>query len=187
MRSTRFPESDERIQTVRRAEILEARELRYHEKQALLSRFHFPVLSVMLNIPGEEKSCPLYGKAVEYMSEHIEHLLGNDIYFRQISGSADGTYSLFAVRMDGIKLKRKMVELEENHSAGRFFDLDVMSDNGEVLSRTLLGYPPRICYICGRPAKECSALGRHPLPELRALVDKKLESYCSKSRISEVL
>ena len=177
--------SDERIRTVRQAKILEARELRYHEKQALLSRFHCPVLSVILNIPGEKKTCPLYGKAVEYMSEHIEHLLGDDICFSQIYGSADGTYGLFAVRMEGIKLKRKMVELEESHSVGRFFDLDVMSDNGEVFSRTLLGYPLRTCYICGRPAKECSALRRHPLPELCALVDKKLESYCSESCVSE--
>lgn len=179
--------SDERIQTARRAGILEAREVRYHEKQALLSRFQLPVLSVMLNIPGEDKSCPLYGKAVEYMSEHIEHLLGDDICFRQICGSADGTYALFAVRMEGIKLKRKMIELEENHSVGRFFDLDVMSDNGEVLSRTLLGYPLRTCYFCGRPAKECSVLRHHPLPELRVFVDQKLESYCLRSSISGAL
>lgn len=159
------------------AGILEAREERYHEKCELCARFRLPVLSVMLNIPGTGKTGPLYRSAVERMAGAIGALLGDAVCFSRMCDSQDGPYALFAVQMAGDALKNRMVELEESHPAGRFFDLDVMAADGSMLSRTLMGRPPRACYLCGRPARECSTLRRHPPDELRALVDEALMRY----------
>ena len=56
---------------------------------------------------------------------------------------------------------------EETYALGRLFDIDVMA-NGQAdyqLSREDLGFGPRLCLICGKPAKVCAKEQNHTLDE----------------------
>lgn len=158
-------------------QILAGREKRFEEKCRLYRRFQAPVLSVMVNAPGKEKSLELYHRAVVLMTEQLVQQLEDSVLFQEHCDFGDGFCSLLVVKLPGRELKRRMIRLEEEHPVGRFFDLDVTEAGGTGISRVEFGVPPRLCYLCGRPAKECGALGRHPLTQVAGVVRQALMDF----------
>jgi holo-ACP synthase len=70
------------------------------------------------------------------------------------------------VEEDAQTAKRMLVELEANHALGRFWDLDVIDSEGNLISRTELGYESRKCFICDGEAKACARSRKHSYEEL---------------------
>lgn len=57
-------------------------------------------------------------------------------------------------------LKRLAIEMETFEPGGRLLDLDVHTNEGPV-GREALGLEPRHCFICDRPAHQCTRSGAH--------------------------
>ncbi|MDD7434422.1 MAG: citrate lyase holo-[acyl-carrier protein] synthase [Peptoniphilaceae bacterium] len=134
-------------------------------------RFH-------LNIPGEVKNNETIVRFFEKGVDHIRNtlmfslipLLTEKMYY----GSTGPEYLAVVEEKDPYKIKRLMVDLEEKISAGRLYDVDVVTREGEV-SRESIGAEPRRCFLCERDARICARSRAHSLEELAAWTEKQLQ------------
>ncbi|MBZ6527295.1 citrate lyase holo-[acyl-carrier protein] synthase [Aerococcaceae bacterium DSM 111021] len=151
-------------------EMLDAREKRAFRQTQIINQ-HSPgsLLSVTLNIPGNIKtSLYLVGVFEEMLTEIKAKLDDVTIQFSEDLNLPTGPEAYFFVDIDSIELKKRMVALEETHSKGRVFDLDVVKlEDGKLssLKREEVGVGKRQCYICDRPAKECARSRKHSIEE----------------------
>lgn len=157
-------------------QVLDNRELRAQRQREWVKTHSLPCVSFTINMPGNVKKNRISRIGFEIGYAEIEqrcHQHGNG-YFKTAKFINDCGYESICV-VDGISaenLKRLMIELEEQHSLGRLFDIDVLDEHGRAISREQLNYKRRRCFVCGKDAKICTRHKAHPLP---ALYDKMSE------------
>lgn len=164
--------------------MLEAKEKRYYKIKSLTEKFESPVLSFMLNIPGEDKN---FEEAVDFHKKHIEKikkiLEKNElnILFEDYENLVTGMEYISVLDGNGSLIKKLMIEVEENSLSGRLLDLDIYDKNFSQVSRSSLGLPERKCIICGDTARSCIKEERHKLEELeekvREIIKKDLKEF----------
>lgn len=146
--------------------ILGAREERWNFRLGLIKKHHRPVLSLSMVIPGPDKNLPGVLAGFSALTSRVDGvLMGRIVESHRMSG-ADGPSMHWVVDMVPEDLKALALEVEGNHPLGRIADLDVLGDNGEPLGRLDMGFPPRTCLLCDKPAKECGAARSHGLEDL---------------------
>ncbi|HUM83918.1 MAG TPA: triphosphoribosyl-dephospho-CoA synthase CitG [Lachnospiraceae bacterium] len=151
------------------AEMLKAREKRAGRQAELIQQYHVPLVSFGLNIAGPVKVFELARWSFSEGCEQIEIRLkayGLRILYREESRKKTGCEAYFCVDGSAEEIKKILTDLEEEHTLGRLFDIDVLGTDGRKVSRTELGYPERTCLLCGRPAFECSRSRKHSVAEL---------------------
>ena len=170
--------------------ILEAREARWQEKQALARRFRACVISLCLNIPGPDKNPPGAEQACALVQAALRKAHAREVrrllaararvprnaraavkiprnaccaaIAHETGGAgADGPYRLMLSPLPGRTLKRMAVRLENAHPLGRLADIDILTAAGVPVSRADLGLPPRACFLCGEPAALCRRRKTH--------------------------
>lgn len=62
--------------------------------------------------------------------------------------------------------KLATIELEHSHPLGRLWDIDVLTPEGEILSRRDYSLPPRRCLLCEQSAAVCARGKTHQLTDL---------------------
>ena len=180
--------------------VLEAREYRWQARQDLVLRFHAPVLTLRLNIPGPDKNPPGAEQAFSRLWDSLlaryrrAFVLYRRLYpapdlipylYREHGTGADGSFQHLVSPLPAFELKRLAVDLEANHPLGRLADADVLDVDGRVVSRADMGLPPRACFVCSEQAALCRRLGRHRNDELIAFVREMLEQVLSKTPLAE--
>lgn len=150
---------------------LQEKEIRAGRQKHLYEQFHLPILSFMLNIPGEQKQSDEIEKTEKICWARLKRKLCGKIKAEEFFSSPGGNYYLAAVDMEAVLLKRLVLCLEEEQEIGRLLDFDVFDENFDSVSRTMLGYPLRKCLICQRPAKICMRERKHSTKELTAKVE----------------
>lgn len=156
--------------------MLDAREQRAALQREFLESYHCPLLSFCLNIPGPVKTNAslraLFDdgltQILQILTKPQWHIVG-----RHDKHKATGDECLLAIQGDVEALKEAMVKLEEQHPLGRLFDIDVLNDRGEKLSRSM----PRRCLLCGRQAQDCARSRRHSVEELTDYIASLLRQY----------
>lgn len=149
--------------------MLEAKEKRYYKIKGLTEKFESPVLSFMLNIPGEDKN---FKEAVDFHKKYIEKikkLLEENkikILFEDYEDLITGMEYIGVLEGNGREIKKLMIEMEEESLGGRLLDLDIYDKDFSQISRSSLGLPERKCIICGDTARTCIKEERHDLKEL---------------------
>lgn len=160
--------------------LLDSREKRYEKQIELIEKNKLPIISFMLNIPGEDKNNPKFVQFHKKAIEKLENLLGDKIIESFYKNKDTGMYYLASVNMDGKELKKLLIELEETPS-GRIYDLDVFDKNKEQITRSKLGLKPRKCLICDEIAKVCIRESRHNkediLKKVNKIIDIKKEKF----------
>ena len=98
----------------------------------------------------------LMSSGISAEAEIAEHEYGHEAYYivDEEEESAEG-------------LKQLMVMIEDDHLIGRLFDIDVIRQDGSKVSRIDIGYEPRRCLICDKPASECASIRNHSVEELK--------------------
>lgn len=153
--------------------MLEAKEKRYYKIKDLTECYKAPVLSFMLNIPGEDKN---FEEAVSFHKKYVEkikNLLEENkikILFEDYQNLVTGMEYLAVLNGDGRLIKKLMMEVEEESLGGRLLDLDIYDKDFSQISRSSLGLPERKCIICGDTARTCIKKERHNLKELEERV-----------------
>lgn len=153
--------------------MLEAKEKRYYKIKDLTEIYKAPVLSFMLNIPGEDKN---FEEAVSFHKKYVEkikNLLEENkikILFEDYQNLVTGMEYLAVLDGDGCVIKKLMMEVEEESMGGRLLDLDIYDKDFSQISRSSLGLPERKCIICGDTARTCIKKERHNLKELEERV-----------------
>lgn len=139
------------------------------------------MISLGLNIPGANKEYEAANKAFHAEISHVKaalHDLGVVIVNMKHIKSVAGNSMIFAVRgKSASEIKRDMVNIEEHHPLGRIFDIDVMNENGNSISRDSLSLPPRRCFLCEKDAKDCGRSRTHNITELSAYVNRLIMNY----------
>ena len=164
--------------------MLEAKEKRYYKIKDLTEKYKAPVLSFMLNIPGEDKS---FEEAVSFHKKYVEkikNLLEENkikILFEDYENLITGMEYIAVLDGNGSVIKKLMMEVEEESVGGRLLDLDIYDKDFSRISRSSLGLPERKCIICGDTARSCIKEERHKLEELeekvREIIKKDLTEF----------
>ncbi|MBN1552066.1 citrate lyase holo-[acyl-carrier protein] synthase [bacterium] len=151
-------------------DILKAREDRAHYKHFLESQGRGTVVSFTINIPSGRKKNPKYSSWLcHLMMEEFAEALSVSHFktnFRELRVGDDGPEGFMLVEETPYFLKQIGMEIEDNHSLGRLFDIDVGS-----VHRTDVGGNPRKCFVCNADAVECIVGRRHSKREIFNAID----------------
>ena len=142
-------------------DMLACRERRVNIQNEYIQRYHCPVISFCMNIPGPIKTNEQIKKAF---------LSGKEALFAVLQ--KENIPILTQTEFDE-KTGNEIIltaELEENHPFGRLFDMDVIGTDGEKLSRGVY----RKCLICGCQAQECARSRKHTVAEMQAKIEEML-------------
>ena len=161
-------------------EMLEAREARVQQQDALRERYGSVVISFSLNIAGPVKDSPLIRRAFQTGLEQLEAGLRAaklSVLDHLEQQAATGCESLYAVEGTAQEIKTVCVSIEDGSQLGRLFDMDVLDAGGRKLDREEVGGGPRNCIVCGAPGKGCASRRTHTVEELQAATRRILEEH----------
>ena len=130
-------------------ELLVSRDERQARQHVWLKRHPVPLVSFTVVAPGPIKD-----------SE------GWQIHEQAARVSASGPEGMLSIAAPARDLKLATIELEHSHPLGRLWDIDVLTPEGEILSRRDYSLPPRRCLLCEQSAAVCARGKTHQLTDL---------------------
>jgi holo-ACP synthase len=161
-------------------EMLLARERRVVKQKEMLTTYLVPLISYQVNIPGPLKRTPLsiriFDEGLQALNRAMvtEHLTP---IVKQIQYPVTGPEAIIAVSCVAAALKRIVTRIEDDHSLGRLFDLDVIGLDGKALSREMLGMSRRKCFLCAEDAYVCGRSRRHSVDDLTLKIQAMAREY----------
>lgn len=158
------------------SQILLAREARVLRQQLLLKAHRCTLVSFTLNIPGPEKNSPLIRRAFRFGCRQLEQRLPGILY-REESDAPTGCEAMYCLDMPPRAVKEICTAIEDETPLGRLFDMDVLTAEGEPLSRQLVGGKSRDCIVCGAPGRGCASRRLHSANETYAAAVKIMEQH----------
>lgn len=144
-------------------QVLLARDRRVLRQRELAARYGGTLLSFTMNIAGPVKDAPLVRLAFRAGLAALDRDLGKPVH-RELIQAPTGPEALLVYDRPAPWVKERCLLLEEREAVGRLYDLDVLSPEGEKLSRP----QSRRCLICGGPVTVCSRSRAHGLAAIRA-------------------
>lgn len=164
-------------------EMLDCREQRARMQNELLAKYHTPLISFCMNIPGPVKTNASLQKVFESgVSDILRSLQENQISILDSVQKHEktGDEMLLALHTsDAGLVKDLMTAIEETHPLGRLFDIDVLDANGNKLSRKTY----RKCFLCGHQAQECASSRKHSVAELQSYIAKEVAKFLIQSHV----
>ena len=154
-------------------DMLACRERRVNTQNAYIQKYHCPVISFCMNIPGPIKTNDKIKKAFLSGKEALFDALQkeNILVLSQIEfDDKTGNEIILAVDYPADKIKKLTTEIEETHPFGRLFDMEVIGTDGEKLSRG----DYRKCLISGCQAQECARTRKHTVAAMQAKIEEML-------------
>lgn len=161
------------------SDMLFCRERRAEIQKKYLVKFKKPVISFSLNIPGPIKTSHAIAQLFyEGKQEILSFLQENNSSILSMTEfhEPSGDELILCTDLDAASIKDYTSSIEENHSLGRLFDIDVIDITGNKLGRNR----PRKCLMCEKDVWECSASRAHSAEELQRKVEELLEEYFEK-------
>ncbi|EEJ73113.1 citrate lyase holo-[acyl-carrier protein] synthase [Lactobacillus ultunensis] len=164
------------------AHVLSAKDKRVALQQAIFTKYPIGTLvDINLNIPGPIKNNCYLEKLFRFGISQLEKKWQNMEYSYRLVSSLDedtGCENFYILDLPAKVVKKSTVDFEDNTSLGRLFDADVLVKNqAAAISRKDLGERPRRCFLCNRPAKECSRSRRHSVVEMQDYISRLYEKY----------
>jgi holo-ACP synthase/triphosphoribosyl-dephospho-CoA synthase len=148
-------------------------------------------VSLNLNIPGIPKLNPVYNQFFQHCIIQLKNwLLANRVIIDHENEMevehAAGNFYIAGVK-SGEKntayLKQITEKFELNHKLGRFIDVDVSDENGNIFSSGKL----KECFYCKEhPAIECMRKKRHPIQLLREFQQRQIQTYLREIRLEQL-
>lgn len=161
-------------------DIMKSREQRVIIQENLLIEYKNPLISFKLNIPGDIKTNTHINLIFDNgVKEILEELEKNKVQLLHIQKdkkhSGDEAYIVFTG--NPLEIKSLMCKIEDKSTKGRLYDIDIITCNGESVSRTVLGLSPRKCLICTKDAVICGRNRSHTVNELQNYINKIYSEY----------
>jgi holo-ACP synthase len=161
-------------------QLLEARELRAAHQKELIEKYRLPLVSFTVNMPGASKktadSSIIFREGCNALVKRLKET--DCVLEYYVSKDPDtGFEAFFVVKTDELSLKALMLEIENDHSLGRLFDLDVIGIDGMPISRETLGNLKRKCLLCKQDAHICGRNRGHTTEALIEKIHSMVDSY----------
>lgn len=134
------------------------------------------VVCFKLNIPGEQKINDAVLKIFNLGIDEINSVLNDKILYKEVKKNITGPEYFLVVDDDQLKIKKSMVDLEENSHFGRLYDIDVIY-HGENITRDMIGIGQRKCFMCDDDAKVCARSRKHSLDDMITWIETLIDSY----------
>lgn len=169
------PEKTSTAASVSLEQTLAAREQRATRQFAALARFDKPLLCTTIVMPGPVKEGPLPRRVLTAALEELDTLTSARnwaVLLREVFWQSTGPEAIYVIDVEPQVLKSATVGLEDQHSLGRLWDLDVIAPEQRLLSRKHLGLSARRCLMCERPAFECGRSRRHSVEDLLGAIQR---------------
>ena len=149
-------------------DMMQAREARFFMQQTMLARYPgASLVCLTMNVAGPVKTTPQIERAFSWGMEGIRAVLaGERLLFEADIHEKTGPEAVFVFCGDAAQIKRRLCLLEDSCAIGRLLDIDVIKLDGEKISRTEIGLPPRKCLLCGQDAPVCARSRTHTVSEL---------------------
>ena len=156
-------------------QLLQSRDERARHQQDLLGIYPGrSIVCLTVQFPGSLKRSPdsvMIGEAgVKALRGAFP---GNEIEVRDLE---TGFEAYLSVGMPAQQLKRVCCGIEDTHPLGRLMDIDVITPSGP-LDRTSVGFEPRRCLICDKPARYCMRAHTHSQAELLDRIRQMVNAY----------
>ena len=133
-------------------------------------------LIIKANIPGDKKQIFFSYFLTKFFKNYINNTF--KILDSKYYDTADGPYYIMKINSsDYLYIKTKMIDIENDHSLGRFIDIDVYHNKTVSISRKELKISSRKCYICNNDAFICSRNKTHNIFEIFAQIEKCILNY----------
>ncbi|MBM7869649.1 holo-ACP synthase [Clostridium pascui] len=161
-------------------DILNAREERVYLIEELIKKYSLPIICLRINYPGEIKNNDLTSNISKVLRDEIFNVFRDYVLYEDFKITAEGPLLILVINNDALMIKKKTIELEENHLLGRLGDIDVYDKDGNGISRKDLGYPSRKCFICSDMAQNCVRAQRHSIDEVIKFIQKRYIKYLNK-------
>lgn len=155
--------------TVSIPELLVSRDERQARQHDWLQRHPFPLVSFTVVAPGPVKDSEITRRIFNHGVTALCALAatkGWQIQEQAAQVSASGPEGMISIAAPARDLKLATIELEHSHPLGRLWDIDVLTPEGEILSRRDFSLPARRCLLCGESAAVCARGKTHTLDEL---------------------
>ncbi len=153
--------------------MLARREQRASAQNSFLARYHSPLVSFTMNIPGPVKTNDSIRRAFDIgqilILEGLARLGAKILAVSEIHEDT-GDELLLAVNSDPEIIKDMAEAIEDSSPLGRLFDIDIIGSNGRKLSRKDF----RKCIICGKQAQDCARSRAHSVSDLQRAVNRLL-------------
>ncbi|MBV7276759.1 citrate lyase holo-[acyl-carrier protein] synthase [Clostridiaceae bacterium UIB06] len=158
-------------------DILIEREKRVFRQEELIEKYHSCLICMRINYPGIIKNNYISIGIAGVLCNVIINVFNNKILYRNFDINAEGPILTIVVDELEDSIKRKAINIEENHHLGRFVDIDVYNENKQGLSRKDFGMGSRKCYICDNYAQICVRNRSHSENEVKKFIKDKYEEY----------
>ena len=157
------------------------REKRADMQKKLLHDNKSAVISFSMNIPGPIKTNQEVRRAFDAGKNELLQKLkqagmqcGSAIEIHE----ACGDEYIAAIHADPQAVKDITTHIEDMHPYGRLYDIDVIDQDENKLSRETY----RKCLICERQAQECARVRRHSVEDMQKAVEKILHKTGTQTR-----
>ncbi len=162
--------------------LLAARELRWKQRLYMAATSPGCLITVSLRVPWKYRTSQDFLQLMEKLCEILHNKLTMQnvgiVNSRWIIGQ-DGPVLFLWVGSDAKSTKRLCIQAEESLTGGHLLDIDVMNRDGMAVSRKLLGFTPRKCFVCDKPAIVCASRRLHSSQELDAAIEKSFDQALS--------
>lgn len=152
--------------------VLESKEERADFQKKLIDKYKLPLISLTLNLVGGYFQYEKWEAVLEKAVGAIENTFSTSIIFKKTRIGKWGPEGFWIINLPIENIKKETIKIEDSHSLGRLFDIDVIDINGDSISRRNFGMEPRRCIICNNSAVECYIKKNHSLEELKNRVDE---------------
>lgn len=150
-------------------EMLDARDRRAEAQRRLLAERGLPLISFTMNIPGPVKNSRVIRRGFDEGLRLIDAALeeaGIACLSPETVRAVTGDEYLCAVSAPAAKVKAICTRIEDESPLGRLFDMDVITPDGNKLTRK----EERRCLVCGAAGRGCASRRLHSLEELQTAV-----------------
>lgn len=168
-------------------DILDAKEARVERQQKLLKQHHQTLVSLTVNIPGPVKKSSaseyLFNTAIEICLSKFKNLEWQVVEQAHFISNC-GYEMLFVINQEAKKVKQECIKIEMNHPLGRMWDIDVITSDGNILSRKEQGDFVRRCFICTKEAHVCARSRAHSVEELTHHIESIINRFYLQDNLS---
>lgn len=159
-------------------ELLLSRDNRQQTQMKLLQEYKDKTLLCLTVImPGKEKRNENSLFVAKCAMESIEGNFTTSILYSEKKDLLTGFEAYYIIDREPFELKKATCLIEEEHPLGRLFDIDIISQEGQPITRQEVGFPPRRCLICEKESRFCMRNFTHSQEELKNKINEMIVNY----------